>query len=133
MKLYEIYEDSKSYHLVLDNCKGGEVYEDLILRGKLSEQDAAALMKQLLYSLKYMHETKQLIHRDLKPANIMLESKKDYAQAKLIDFGTALYMKDKDQCKNQFIGTLSYIAPEIFKREGYDKPIDMWACGVICY
>ena len=58
MKLYEIYEDSKSYHLVLDNCKGGEVYEDLILRGKLSEQDAAALMKQLLYSLKYMHETK---------------------------------------------------------------------------
>ena len=63
----------------------------------------------------------------------MLESKKDYAQAKLIDLGTALYMKDKEQYKNQFIGTLSYIAPEIFKREGYDKPIDMWACGVICY
>ena len=30
-------------------------------------------------------------------------------------------------------GTLSYKAPEMLKSSGYDKKVDMWAIGVLCY
>ena len=58
-------------------CKGGELYEDLSRKGRLTETEAAILMRQLLWCLNYIHE-KDIIHRDLKPENILLESKKSY-------------------------------------------------------
>jgi serine/threonine protein kinase len=30
-------------------------------------------------------------------------------------------------------GTVLYFAPEIVKRKGYDKAIDLWALGVLAY
>jgi len=30
-------------------------------------------------------------------------------------------------------GTPGYMAPEIFKKEGHNKPVDIWAIGVITY
>jgi calcium-dependent protein kinase len=37
IKLYEMYVDNHSYHLVTEFCGGGELFEHIIERGRLSE------------------------------------------------------------------------------------------------
>jgi len=45
IKMYEFFEDDKRYYLVTEICKGGELFDEILTRGKFSERDAAVLMK----------------------------------------------------------------------------------------
>lgn len=45
LKLYEYFEDSKRFYIVTDHIKGGELFDEIIMRGKFSERDAAVLLK----------------------------------------------------------------------------------------
>ena len=107
------------------------MYDEIVNRGKLEEKEAALLMKQILMSVNYMHEN-NVIHRDLKPENILLEGNKDFAQIKIIDFGTAIKVQSKDEELSDKIGTPYYIAPEILTQK-YTYKCDIWSCGVIAY
>jgi calcium-dependent protein kinase len=49
----------------------------------------------------------------------------------MIDFGTAKMFK-KGTKFNEKIGTINYMAPEIFKK-CYDEKCDIWSIGVIAY
>jgi serine/threonine protein kinase len=77
-----------------------------------------------------MHSN-QIIHRDLKPENLLLTSKNKDAEVKLIDFGLAKIMQE--DVARSFLGTKGYLAPEMLKRDAYDKSVDMWALGVIAF
>jgi len=68
-------------------CEGGELFDEIIKRGKFEEKDAAPIMKQILSAIGYCHK-KNVCHRDLKPENILLDSK-DKGTIKVIDFGTS--------------------------------------------
>ena len=73
----EFFEDEKRYYLVTEICKGGELFDEILKRGKFSERDSAMVMKQVLSSVNYFHG-KNIVHRDLKPENILLEQNKDF-------------------------------------------------------
>lgn len=45
VKMYEVFEDKKYMYIVTEICKGGELYDDIINRGKFKEEEAAVLMK----------------------------------------------------------------------------------------
>lgn len=45
VKMYEFFEDDKRYYLVTEICKGGELFDEVLQRGKFSERDAAVLLK----------------------------------------------------------------------------------------
>ena len=85
-------------------------------------------MRQLLLAVNFMHQ-KDIVHRDLKPENILL-CKNGYI--KLADFGAAKYKSMAKDYKS-IIGTPDYLAPEILKKEPYDKSADHWACGILMY
>jgi len=130
LKMYEFFEDEKRYYIVTDICKGGELFDEILARGKFSERDASLLMKQVLSCINYCHKN-HIVHRDLKPENILLEQNKEFDQIKIIDFGTSLIVEE-NQKLDEKLGTPYYIAPEVLAKN-YGSKCDIWSCGVITY
>jgi calcium-dependent protein kinase len=77
VRMYEFFEDEKRYYIVQEICKGGELFDEVLNRGKFNEKDAALLTKQILSCINYCH-VNNIVHRDLKPENILLEQNKEF-------------------------------------------------------
>lgn len=132
IKLYEIYDEPKKMHLVMELVTGGELFDRIVSRGNYTEKDAASLMATLCSALEYLHD-KNIVHRDLKPENLLYSSPADDAIIKVADFGLARVVSGKDMMKTA-CGTPGYVAPEILKNQGYDSgAVDVWSAGVILY
>jgi calcium-dependent protein kinase len=71
-----------------------------------NETMAASIMRQVLSAVVYCHERK-IVHRDLKPENLLLESKKQDANIKVIDFGTSSIFESEKKM-NQKFGTVIF-------------------------
>jgi phosphorylase kinase gamma subunit len=91
-------------------------------------------MRQLLEAVAFIH-SKGIVHRDVKPENILLD---DHFNVKITDFGFAKVIGPNEKLY-ELCGTPGYLAPELLRAsmyenvDGYDKQVDMWACGVILY
>jgi calcium/calmodulin-dependent protein kinase I len=71
----------------------------------------------------------------LKPENIMVEideATHEVHQVKLTDFGLSKIIVPGEQMIES-CGTPAYVAPEVLKKEGYGKEVDLWSTGVILY
>jgi len=129
MQIFEFYEDKKNFYIITEFCEGGELFDKIVEKGTLTEAEAAAIMKQLISAVNYIHSN-SIVHRDLKPENILLDTKKQNI-IKIIDWGTARFF-EKNKKMNRISGTPYYIAPEVLF-EKYDEKCDVWSCGVIMY
>lgn len=132
IKLFDCYYDSNYYYIVEEFCHGGDLYEYIRKQKFFSEKKCASIMKQLLSSVNHLHK-KNIVHRDLKPENIVfIETKSNNNEIfiKLIDFGTSVSMNNGQL--TQELGTIYYIAPEVFKNN-YNEKADIWSCGIILY
>ena len=130
IKLYEFFEDLRNYYLVTDYLTGGELLDVIIKNKVVSEHDTAKYIKQVLESVSYLH-SKNIVHRDIKLENLIFESSEPDALLKLIDFGTSVIRSPLRRMKTKR-GTISYLAPEVFKNE-YNEKCDTWSIGVIMY
>lgn len=130
LKIFEYFVNEKYYYFIMEYVSGGELYQQIYEMQYYDESTAANIMKQIFSSVCYLHQM-NIVHRDLKPENMMVTSKKDEIEIKLIDFGTANYVKKGKKLKTR-IGSPYYIAPEVLKGS-YGKECDLWSCGVILY
>lgn len=110
LKLFEIYEDSKYIHLVMELCTGGDLLDYLIRRSYLIESEVIQIMFKMLSAVNYLHSL-QICHRDIKPENFLFSNTGDNSEVKLVDFGMSV--KFGDEGMNTILGTPYYIAPEI--------------------
>ena len=132
VKIHEVFEDKHTVMLVMDYMEGGELFDQIIERGSLSEKEAADIVKKICVALKYLHE-QGISHRDLKPENVLLVSKGDITDIKLIDFGMSKVFGPGEISTASTLGTPGYMAPEIMQSKKYTEAVDMWALGVITY
>ena len=130
MQVFEIFEDTTNVYIVSEYCKGGELFDIISKKGSFSEKEACLIMQQLLSGICYSHQN-GIVHRDLKPENILMESKSNDLTIKIVDWGCATQMKQKERL-HETDGTSYYIAPEVLKGD-YDEKCDIWSCGVILY
>lgn len=130
IKLFECYYDSNYYYLIEEYCNGGDLYDYIKKQKFFSEKKAACIIYQLLSAINHLH-SKKIVHRDIKPENIVfIQSEEKEVFIKLIDFGTSIFIKNEPL--TQELGTIYYIAPEVFKNN-YNEKCDIWSCGIILY
>ncbi|XP_073201847.1 maternal embryonic leucine zipper kinase isoform X4 [Lepidochelys kempii] len=68
-RLYHVIETSKKIFMVLEYCPGGELFDYIISKDRLSEEEARIFFRQIVSAIAYVH-SQGYAHRDLKPADI---------------------------------------------------------------
>eukprot|EP01055_Gregarina_sp_Pseudo9_P001360 Gregarina_sp_Pseudo_9__1359@NODE_190_length_3691_cov_19_524918_g175_i0_p1_GENE_NODE_190_length_3691_cov_19_524918_g175_i0NODE_190_length_3691_cov_19_524918_g175_i0_p1_ORF_typecomplete_len836_score178_33Pkinase/PF00069_25/9_1e74Pkinase_Tyr/PF07714_17/3_4e43Pkinase_Tyr/PF07714_17/3_5e03EFhand_7/PF13499_6/5_9e12EFhand_7/PF13499_6/6_3e10EFhand_1/PF00036_32/0_00049EFhand_1/PF00036_32/0_0024EFhand_1/PF00036_32/0_00058EFhand_1/PF00036_32/0_0077EFhand_6/PF13405_6/1_1e05EFhand_6/PF13405_6/0_14EFhand_6/PF len=130
IRLYETFEDYGHLYMVMEYCRGGELFDRLTEEGPLPEPVAAFLMKQILSALAYCH-SRGVVHRDLKPENFLFLDKDIRSPLKLVDFGLAKRITPTTMMSSA-VGTIYYLAPELLSGE-YDYRVDCWSAGIMLY
>lgn len=128
---YDSYE--RKPYLVLPFCKQGSI---LKLVGKLSEEDAWRLLRDVASGLSWLHSMNPpIIHQDIKPDNIMVSDNGDYM---ITDFGISTHLKStlRKSLSSAFTsaGTIAYMAPERFGKD--NTPImanDIYSLGATVF
>jgi len=90
----------------------------------------ATLLNQLLQALSYLHR-RRILHRDLKPSNILVVQSTSGPAIKLVDFGLSLARSGRQ--REHAVGTLAYMAPELFCGHAASVQSDLYAVGIIAY
>lgn len=122
---YGVVDDIENAFMVIEDV-GNLSLLDLIRKGGIIEFEIQRIFCQLLISVMYLHNEKNVAHRDLKLENIMLDSERN---VRLIDFG----ISRQGDIMTTICGSYPYVAPEIYQGRPYDKSIDVWSLGVILY
>ena len=153
---YFIFKDKKNYYYAMEYLPGGDVFK-LLSSIILPESTIKLILAETILGINYLHKM-HIIHHDIKPENILITKDGHF---KLSDFGLSKTMKEDSiydsYIKNfqnvefisekkelsfeedgnetsQAVGTLNYMAPELFTDEYPEGPdIDYWSVGVVLY
>ncbi|XP_048353520.1 microtubule-associated serine/threonine-protein kinase 3 isoform X2 [Sphaerodactylus townsendi] len=138
------FETRRHLCMVMEYVEGGDCATLLKNMGPLPVDMARLYFAETVLALEYLHSY-GIVHRDLKPDNLLITS---MGHIKLTDFGlskiglmnmtTNLYEGHIEKDMREFVdkqvcGTPEYIAPEVILIQGYGKPVDWWAMGIILY
>ena len=129
IRLYEVLETPHDIFVVMEYVKSGELFDYIVEKGRLGENEARHFFQQIVSGVEYCHRN-MVVHRDLKPENLLLDSKNN---VKIADFGLSNVMRDGHFLKTS-CGSPNYAAPEVISGKLYSGPeVDVWSCGVIMY
>ncbi|CAL9207118.1 unnamed protein product [Musa hybrid cultivar] len=132
VRLHEVSASKTKIYMVLEYVNGGELFDKIASKGKLSEGEGRKLFQQLIDGVSHCHD-KGVYHRDLKPENVLVDAK---GNIKISDFGLSALPQHlgNDGLLHTTCGSPNYIAPEVLCNRGYDGArSDIWSCGVILY
>ncbi|XP_017285296.1 serine/threonine-protein kinase BRSK2 isoform X7 [Kryptolebias marmoratus] len=129
LKLHDVYENKKYLYLVLEHVSGGELFDYLVKKGRLTPKEARKFFRQIISALDFCH-SHSICHRDLKPENLLLDEKNNI---RIADFGMAS-LQVGDSLLETSCGSPHYACPEVIRGEKYDgRKADAWSCGVILF
>ncbi|TMS32380.1 hypothetical protein L596_000228 [Steinernema carpocapsae] len=70
IRLFECVETLSRTFLIMEYAGGGELYDYINGRGKMTEQEAKPIFAQLVSAVAHMH-AKGIVHRDIKAENVI--------------------------------------------------------------
>jgi serine/threonine protein kinase len=131
----ECCSDEENIYSIMPFVEGGELFDYVVSKGRLSENEARKIMRQVLLGLLRLHEL-GVAHRDVSLENILYDS--DRQQAMIIDLGLCiklnrdLYTTRAADAENQRTGKANYMPPEVVNGTYLVDPFagDIWSAGV---
>ncbi|WP_149261410.1 DUF4389 domain-containing protein [Actinomadura sp. K4S16] len=120
--------DQDPPYIVTEYIDGPSLEKAVRDKGPLPGSDLEGLAVGVATALAAIHGA-GIVHRDLKPANVLLSS----TGPRVIDFGIAraLDAADGPTRTGQFVGTPSYIAPEVLRGEPVEQASDVFSWGCV--
>ncbi|XP_074137857.1 maternal embryonic leucine zipper kinase isoform X2 [Sminthopsis crassicaudata] len=130
-RLYHVLETDNKIFMVMEYCPGGELFDYIIAKDRLSEEETRVFFRQIVSAVAYVH-SQGYAHRDLKPENLLID---EYHKLKLIDFGLCAKPKsNKDYHLQTCCGSPAYAAPELIQGKSYiGSEADVWSMGILLY
>jgi len=132
--LHDFGQAGELYYFVMEYVDGASLRQ-MEQSGRLSPQQAMAIVPQVCDALQYAHD-QGVVHRDIKPENILVDRKgrvkiADFGIAKLVGAAAADYTLTASQ---MVLGTPRYMAPEQIERpREVDQRADIYSLGVVFY
>ena len=134
VSLIKDFEDETYLYFVMEYFKGGDLSKylrNVKNDGKNLEKISAKIIKIVAQGVQYLNNF-GIVHRDIKPENIVFGKENDIKSIKIIDLGVAITLPYGEQTSDP-IGTLAFIAPEIFLHKPYSHKVDIWSIGILLY
>ena len=103
-------------------------FKDHLQSHPMSEKDVIKVGRDICSAL-VICEKRNIVHRDIKMENVFVSEYGDY---KLGDFGVARTV-EKTTSGMSIKGTISYMAPEVYKGQQYNSSVDMYSLGILLY
>ena len=133
VKVFDAFAEHNTYYYTMEYLQNGYL-EDLISKGKISEQDAVKYIKGVASGLAKMHSM-NMAHLDIKPANIMLNNE---GEAVIIDFGSTKRCDSMGmQCTgNPLVLSNRFAAPELFTNKHltqFSPKADVYSLGATLF
>ncbi|CAF0796707.1 unnamed protein product [Didymodactylos carnosus] len=133
IKFYDAYYHEQKLYIFLEYCYFGAVDHIMTtLDHALNEQQIRFIAHELIEALHYLHHIKFVIHRDIKASNILLTER---GEVKLADYGVSVKNSSLNETRNEYIGTVYWMSPEVFFCEAntdnrYDYRVDIWSFAI---
>ncbi|KAI3864473.1 hypothetical protein MKX03_003845 [Papaver bracteatum] len=125
---YQTFYDNGFISIVLEYMDGGSLADFLTKVKRIPEPHLAAISKQVLKGLMYLHHEQHIVHRDLKPSNLLINHS---GQVKITDFGVSAILSCTSDQRDTFVGTYSYMSPERISAGTYGYKSDIWSLGIL--
>ncbi|CAD6340265.1 unnamed protein product [Miscanthus lutarioriparius] len=125
---YQCFYFNGVISIVLEYMDVGSLADFLKTVKTIPEAYLAAICKQILKGLIYLHNEKRIIHRDLKPSNILINHR---GEVKISDFGVSAIISSSSGQRDTFIGTRNYMAPERIDGKKHGSLSDIWSLGLV--
>ncbi len=128
IKLYSVGFDQGHFFIAMELVNGGSLEQRIKREGRVEEKETLRIGRQVAEGLRAAHRM-GLLHRDVKPANILFT---DDGTAKVVDFGLALFIQQKDQT-GEIWATPYYVSPEKVIENKEDFRSDLFSLGATLY
>ena len=129
VSLYEIFESTKYFYLIMDYLPNGDLIEKIIKQKRFKEEEALNIFAQLVDALNYMHKN-DICHRDIRTEKILFDKNN---KPKLVGFSYSTFYTQGKKIRESY-GSLCYACPEIIQNDYYYPELaDVWSLGVVLY
>src|SRR5256884_3372391 len=127
-RVYDIGEVDGRHFLSMEFIKGEELSSLLRRIGRLPQDKAIQIARQICAGLSAAHDV-GVLHRDLKPANVMID---EHGNARITDFGLA-GLAEEFREDEIHAGTPAYMAPEQLDGRKFTVRSDIYSLGLVLY
>src|SRR5438128_3044915 len=127
-RVYDIGEVDGRHFLSMEYIKGEELSSLLRRIGRLPQDKAVQIARQICAGLAAAHDV-GVLHRDLKPSNVMID---EYGNARITDFGLA-GLAEEFREDELAAGTPAYMAPEQLEGRTFTVRSDIYSLGLVLY
>uniref|UniRef100_A0A8I5TQH7 Serum/glucocorticoid regulated kinase 2 n=1 Tax=Pongo abelii TaxID=9601 RepID=A0A8I5TQH7_PONAB len=126
------FQTPEKLYFVLDYVNGGELFFHLQRERRFLEPRARFYAAEVASAIGYLHSL-NIIYRPGSyhpPAHALPHSQ---GHVVLTDFGLCKEGVEPEETTSTFCGTPEYLAPEVLRKEPYDRAVDWWCLGAVLY